>query len=100
MLRPYAVAAGVEGIAPHDCRRYADSRIMPNGQRCGPTREGLDTTRFGISNVPLTAGQTSEARVMLYNTDHCCPAKSRIDSTGCRDRVNRVGSPMLEEPVK
>ena len=69
MLRPYAVAAGVEGIAPHDCRHYADSRIMPNGQRCGPTREGLDTTRFGISNVPLTAGQTSEARVMLYNTD-------------------------------
>ena len=31
MLRPYAAAAGVPGIAPHDCRRYADFRTMPNG---------------------------------------------------------------------
>ena len=35
-----------------------------------------------------------------YFPYHCCPAKSRIDSIGCRDRINRVGSPMLEEPVK
>src|SRR5579862_7705844 len=30
LLRPYAAAAGVPGIAPHDCRRYAESRTMPN----------------------------------------------------------------------
>jgi site-specific recombinase XerD len=30
LLRPYAVAAGVPGIAPHDLRRYTESRTMPN----------------------------------------------------------------------
>jgi integrase len=29
-IRPYAAQAGVPGIAPHDCRRYAECRIMPN----------------------------------------------------------------------
>jgi hypothetical protein len=29
LLQPYAAAAGVLGIAPHDCRRYAECRIMP-----------------------------------------------------------------------
>ena len=29
LLQPYAAAAGVPGIAPHDCRRYAECRIMP-----------------------------------------------------------------------
>jgi integrase len=30
LLQPYAAAAGVPGIAPHDLRRYAECRIMPN----------------------------------------------------------------------
>jgi site-specific recombinase XerD len=30
MLQHYAADAGVPGIAPHDCRRYAESRTMPN----------------------------------------------------------------------
>jgi hypothetical protein len=30
MLQQYATDAGVPGIAPHDCRRYAESRTMPN----------------------------------------------------------------------
>jgi site-specific recombinase XerD len=30
MLQQYATDAGVPGIAPHDCRRYAECRIMPN----------------------------------------------------------------------
>ena len=30
MLQPYAAAAGVPQIAPHDLRRYAESRTMPN----------------------------------------------------------------------
>src|SRR5450432_3700656 len=30
MLRQYALAVGVPGIAPHDARRYAESRTMPN----------------------------------------------------------------------
>jgi len=32
MLQQYATDAGVPGIAPHDCRRYAESRIMPNAR--------------------------------------------------------------------
>jgi site-specific recombinase XerD len=36
LIRPYAEAAGVDGIAPHDCRRYAEYRIMPNRVVCGP----------------------------------------------------------------
>jgi len=30
LFRPYADTAGVPGIAPHDCRRYAASRTMPH----------------------------------------------------------------------
>src|SRR6266481_4647318 len=30
LLQPYATAAGIPGIAPHDLRRYAECRIMPN----------------------------------------------------------------------
>jgi hypothetical protein len=32
--------------------------------------------------------------------DHCCPARSRTESVGCRDRVNRHWSRVLEVPVK
>jgi integrase/recombinase XerD len=31
LLRQYAAAVGAPGIAPHDLRRYAEYRIMPNG---------------------------------------------------------------------
>ena len=48
MFKPYATAAGVPGIAPHDLRRYAESRIMPNRQRCGHAHKALDTARCGI----------------------------------------------------
>ena len=44
----------------------------------------------------FTARTYQEAMTQL----HCCPAKSRIDSTGCRGPVNRTGSRMLGEPVK
>jgi integrase len=30
LLQGYAAAAGIPGIAPHDLRRYAESRTMPN----------------------------------------------------------------------
>ena len=30
MLRGYAAEVGVPGIAPHDLRRYAESRTIPN----------------------------------------------------------------------
>jgi hypothetical protein len=32
MLQQYATDAGVPGIAPHDARRYAESRIMPSAR--------------------------------------------------------------------
>jgi site-specific recombinase XerD len=53
MLRPYANAAGVPGIAPHDCRRYAESRIMPNdSSRCANGGAG-GCERFGIIRSAL-----------------------------------------------
>src|SRR5580700_8495708 len=48
MLRRYAAEVGVPGIAPHDLRRYAESRIMPNRNGCGHARKGLDSARCGI----------------------------------------------------
>jgi integrase len=48
LIKPYAVAAGVPGIAPHDMRRYAESRPMPN------LSEGCS---FGVSL--LTNAQSS-----------------------------------------
>jgi integrase len=36
-IKPYAEAAGVPGIAPHDLRRYAESRTMPNVASGGPS---------------------------------------------------------------
>jgi site-specific recombinase XerD len=48
VLQGYAAAAGVPGIAPHDLRSYAESRIMPNRKRCGDARRALDTARCGI----------------------------------------------------
>ena len=32
LTKPYAEAAEVPGIAPHDLRRYAESRTMPNAR--------------------------------------------------------------------
>ena len=35
LLQGYTAAAGVPGIAPHDLRRYAESRTMPNRYKGG-----------------------------------------------------------------
>jgi hypothetical protein len=35
-----------------------------------------------------------------YMFDHCCPARSRTESTGCWNRVNLIGNPRLGMPVK
>jgi integrase len=45
MLRRFAAEVGVPGIAPHDLRRYAESRTMPNRS------EGF---RFGVELVTNT----------------------------------------------
>ena len=36
----------------------------------------------------------------LIKRSHCCPVKTRTESTGCDFRLNRLGSPMLPRPVK
>ena len=36
MLKKYAAEVGVPGVAPHDLRRYAESRTMPNRCEGGP----------------------------------------------------------------
>ena len=35
LLQRYTAAAGVPGIAPHDLRRYAERRTMPNALGSG-----------------------------------------------------------------
>jgi putative transposase len=54
-------------------------------------------------SVNLAARMTLTGVNQLWVADityHCCPAISRIDSTGSRNRVSRIGSPMLGGPVK
>jgi len=36
----------------------------------------------------------------LFNPDHCCPVRSRIESVGCRHRAGCPRSPMLGGPVE
>ena len=62
---------------------------------------------FGPKEVTLPAGTVITVRLAsavgskTSNTgDHYCPAISRTESIGCRDRVNRSRSRMLEVPVK
>ena len=54
---------GLDGVAPHDLRRYAESRIMPNRQLCGHASKGLDTARYGIVlTMPLLrVGRTTRS---------------------------------------
>src|ERR1035437_3571963 len=44
LLQPYALIAGVPGIAPHDCRRYAESRTMPHMLNSGPPAAWAEQT--------------------------------------------------------
>jgi site-specific recombinase XerD len=54
VVERYAAVAGISNIAPHDLRRYAECRVMPNRQCCGHARMGLDTARCGIvSAMPV-----------------------------------------------
>ena len=48
IVREFAKKAGINTLAPHDLRSYAESRVMPNPQRCGHARKALDTARCGI----------------------------------------------------
>jgi site-specific recombinase XerD len=58
LLQPYAKAAGVPGIAPHDLRRYAERRTMPNppsaAQRWPPFRDAW----LNASAVAQCSGET------------------------------------------
>ena len=44
LLQPYALAAGVPGIAPHDLRSYAESRTMPHMLNSGPPAAWAEQT--------------------------------------------------------
>jgi hypothetical protein len=63
---------------------------------------------FSRANVPAVSflyhsmSLTSDIMVRFneFNPSHCCPVKSRTESTGCRDRGILLGSPMLGGPVK
>ena len=56
MLRQYATDAGVPGIAPHDCRRYAESRTMPNalfgGAPAGRRQQTIRHSPEGLGGRP------------------------------------------------
>jgi site-specific recombinase XerD len=47
MLRHYAATVGVPGIAPHDLRRYAESRTMPN--QCEGCSLGVESLTNAIN---------------------------------------------------
>src|ERR1700682_1733468 len=53
LLQASAMAEGGRGLPPHDLRRYAESRAMPNDNVPAPIREGFDTGRCGIVLLPL-----------------------------------------------
>jgi hypothetical protein len=44
LLLPYAETAGLGGIAPHDLRRYAESRTMPHVLNSGPSAAWAEQT--------------------------------------------------------
>jgi hypothetical protein len=48
VVKEFTAKIGVSKLAPHDLRRYAESRIMPNPSRCGQACRGLDAARCGI----------------------------------------------------
>ena len=56
MLQQYATDAGVPGIAPHDCRRYAESRTMPNalfgGAPAGRRQQTIRHSPEGLGGRP------------------------------------------------
>ena len=75
VVREYSRKAGIERLAPHDLRRYAESRTMPNRQRCDHARKALDTSRCGIVLIMpvLRIGRNDPVRLDLHrfqNDEH------------------------------
>jgi Tol biopolymer transport system component len=82
------------------------------------TTEGFQIRKFqpadGSQQVLLDSKEyhtrahlTPDLREMVYDSGrplniwiHCCPVRSRTESTGCQDRLNRCWSQMLEGRVK
>ena len=50
MLKKYSAEVGVPGVAPHDLRRYAESRTMPNRCEGGPF--GVEFVTNAVAPVP------------------------------------------------
>jgi hypothetical protein len=50
--------------------------------------------------IPVILRIAVSLRRLTNERRHCCPVKSRTESTGCRDRVILLGSPILGGPVK
>ncbi len=85
-MKGAARRVGIANLAPHDLRRYADSRTMPNRQCCSLARKGLDTTRLGI--VPTLCVLPIEGRTRCAG-----PRLSEHDSSTLRSNLD--GQPAL-----
>ena len=86
-----------------DPQSYSNYRLGANASEILNTYERLISPhREKIDAVVKSLGSFKPHELELIATLHFhgCPAISRIDSIGCRNRVNRIGSPMLREPVK
>ena len=76
--------------------------------RIGKTKSHVTQVLSGSRNMTLKTfadlvyalGHKVELRAAPYKKQHCCPAKSRTESTACHRRLNRPGSPMPGVPVE
>jgi integrase len=68
LLRPYASAAGVAGIAPHDCRRTAAKLCRAAGGELEQIRFSLVMRRYRRPSGTLAPGRTSFTRRMTASS--------------------------------
>src|SRR5271157_892378 len=77
------------------------ARINRGMQVPGFQQKPDECTIVGVAGSVKT-GNLAESNPVgqIYFSYHCCPVRSRIESTGCRGRVNRLGSRISEVPVE
>jgi uncharacterized repeat protein (TIGR03803 family) len=71
----------------------------------GGTVDGASPAGDVTSSAPGGTYYTNFTLGFLFDaaintSTHCCPVRSRTESTGCRDRANRHRSRMREVPVR
>src|ERR1039457_691534 len=76
----------------HERRKRINQYQDPTGEVRG--------TRLPTATSTPVASTWPHKPLSRNGSVHWCPAKSRMESTGCRNRVSRSRIPALEVPVK